>query len=83
MLCSPSALILYGPTWRPKHERYQELAALQNAHPFDSQSQYVDPQLIDWRIGDFRIQPTSPARRPKFGLQKPAVGMGAIMSSQP
>lgn len=68
-------LICYGPTWRPKHEKFKSLAEWQKAHLFDANSQFADPQFVDWQNDDFRLRPASPARKAGIGLQRPAMGM--------
>jgi hypothetical protein len=58
-------LILYGPDWRPKHQKFTDLAAWRQSHPFDRGSVFADPQLVAPSKGDYRLRRTSPAYRLK------------------
>jgi hypothetical protein len=68
-------LVLYGPTWKPRHEKYADLLQWQQARGFDRQSVHADPQLTAPAKGDFRPKRTSPARRLKAVPQEMPVGI--------
>ena len=74
------SLILYGPTWRPKHEKFTNLAAWQQSHPFDRHSVFADPQLVAPSKGDFRLRRSSPAYRLKAVPENMPVGMSKSRS---
>jgi hypothetical protein len=73
-------LILYGAGWRNKSEQYFALEKWQRAHAFDHHSQFADPLVVDWRNGDYRLRPNSPAIAMGAGLTEPAVGMTEIVA---
>jgi hypothetical protein len=68
-------LILYGPDWKPRHEKFTSLAAWQRSHSFDDHSIFADPQLIAPSKGDFRLRRSSPAYRLKAVPENSPVGM--------
>jgi len=72
-------LILYGPGWRPRHERFDRLEEWQKTHGFDRNSVTADPLFVDWKNGDFRLRRNSPAVKMKAGLTEPAAGMTEIV----
>ncbi|NOZ20136.1 MAG: right-handed parallel beta-helix repeat-containing protein [Planctomycetes bacterium] len=75
-------LILYGAGWRRKSEQYFKLGDWKKAHSFDHDSQFADPLLVDWRNGDFRLKPDSPAIKMGAGLTEPVVGMREIVARE-
>jgi hypothetical protein len=66
-------LVLYGCDWRPRHRKFDTLAALTEFTGFDAHSQTADPGFEDATAGDFRLRPDGAAARMQAGwLTAPA-----------
>jgi len=75
-------LVLYGPTWKPRHEKYIDLRQWQQAHGFDQHSLAADPQLSSPTKGDFRLRATSPAHCLKAVPEPMPIGSVSDQSKQ-
>ena len=75
-------LVLYGPTWKPRHEKYTDLRLWQQAHGFDQHSLAADPQLSSPAEGDFRRRATSPAHLLKAVPEPMPIGIVPDQSKQ-
>lgn len=71
-------LVLYGPTWKPRHEKYTDLLLWQQAHGFDQHSVSGDPQFTSPTKGDFRLRLTSPAHRLKAVPEQMPIGIAPL-----
>jgi len=75
-------LILWGVPWRKKHETFAALADFTQAHGQEAHSLVADPRLMDWKGGDYRLRPDSPALVRGMGLQEPPVGLREIVGRE-
>ncbi len=75
-------LVLYGPTWLPRHKTYANLLQWQRFHGFDPHSVFADPQITSPARGDFRLRSTSPAYGLKAVPEEMPVGIGPSPSGE-
>ena len=68
-------LILYGASWRPKHQKFYSLQQWQTTHPFDRHSGFADPKIRNTGQNGYRLHRSSPARRLKAVPEKSPIGM--------
>ena len=66
-------LALWGCPWRPKHATYADLRTWQRERRQDVQSLAADPRFVAVDMGDWNLQPESPAHRLGAGRKVPLV----------
>jgi hypothetical protein len=69
-------LLLWGASWKPKHEQHTELTSFERKHHVGGNSIVADPEFVDPGSGDFRLRLSSPAKAIGAGFTAPPVTSG-------